>query len=547
MTNPSGEHWWKDAVVYQIYPRSFADSNADSIGDLPGVTSRLGYLAGLGVDAIWLAPFYPSPLVDGGYDITDHRGVDPALGTLGDFDELVSRAHAAGIKVIVDIVPNHTSDKHPWFQEALSSPAGSPARDRYVFHDGRGDGGNQPPSDWRAHFGGSAWQREPDGPQWYLHLFAPEQPDLNWDNPEIRAYYLGTLRFWADRGVDGFRVDAAHTLAKDLRDPLRSQPDLDRHLPTDGTDPLYDRDELHTIYRSWRQVFNEYAPPRMAVAETWYPITDRAFLYARPDELGQVFDFSLHKCAWDAHQLRHTITRSIRQQHQAGGTPTWVLSNHDISRHASRLALPPGADPDDWIMSGGTRPRINAAAGLRRARAATLMMLALPGSPYLYQGEELGLPEVPDLPADLLRDPTWERSGHRRKGRDGARVPLPWTRSGPSLGFGAATAWLPQPAYFSDLSAQAEDDDPDSTLRMYRDAIRLRHVLGLSTQDLVWRHTPPGVTGFDRGHTLRCITNVSGRPITIPAAATVLTSSPISEPGTLPAEHTAWISLDATG
>ncbi len=300
---PVDPDWWRTAVVYQIYPRSFADSNGDGIGDLAGVRDRLGYLADLGIDAIWLTPFYPSPLADGGYDISDYRDVDHRLGTLTDFDELTRDAHSRGIKVIVDIVPNHTSDRHPWFQQALGTGPGSPARDRYIFRDGTGPHGQEPPADWRSHFGGSAWERLPDG-QWYLHLFAREQPDLNWDNQDVRADFIHTLRFWADRGVDGFRVDVAHSLAKDLSHPLRSQPHLDQRLPMDGTDPLYDRDEVHDIYRQWREIFNEYDPPRMAVAETWHPTSTRTYLYARPDELGQVFDFSLLKSHWDRDQFQ---------------------------------------------------------------------------------------------------------------------------------------------------------------------------------------------------------------------------------------------------
>jgi alpha-glucosidase len=415
------QEWWQDAIVYQVYPRSFADSNGDGVGDLTGITSRLGYLAALGVDAIWLSPFYPSPLADGGYDITDHRDVDARLGTLADFDVLLERAHAVGLKVIVDIVPNHTSDQHPWFRAAVASRPGSLERQRYVIRPGRGPDGEAPPTDWQSHFGGPAWERLPDG-EWYCHLFAREQPDLNWDHPEVRDYFLGTLRFWADRGVDGFRVDVAHALAKDLREPLRPQPHLDRCLPLDGTDPLYDRDELHEIYRSWRQVFDEYDPPRMAVAETWHPTNARTYLYARPDELGQVFDFSLLKAGWSAEEFGRVIRQSLADHGQVEGGLTWVLSSHDVARHATRYALPQGTDPEAWLLGGGRDPEIDAELASRRARAATLVMLALPGSAYLYQGEELGLLEVSDLPPDALRDPVYERSDHRLKGRDGCRV-----------------------------------------------------------------------------------------------------------------------------
>ncbi|HYO30186.1 MAG TPA: alpha-amylase family glycosyl hydrolase, partial [Thermomicrobiales bacterium] len=405
----SADQWWRTAVVYQIYPRSFADSDGDGLGDLGGLCDRLPYLVGLGIDAIWLSPFYPSPMADGGYDIRDYRDVDPRLGSLKQFDELTERAHSFGLKLMIDIVPNHTSDEHPWFREALSASPGSPARERYIFRNGSGVDGQDPPSNWRSHFGGSAWERTADG-QWYCHLFAREQPDLNWGNSEVREYFLETLRFWADRGVDGFRIDVAHSLAKDLSEPLRSQPNLDSQLPTDGSDPLYDREEVHVIYRQWRQVFDEYQPPRMAVGETWPLANERTYLYARPTELGQVFDFSLLKSGWDKAQFQDVIERSIMGHAGTGGGLTWVLSSHDVPRHASRLALPLDADIEEWLRSDGTEPVIDLERGRRRARAATLMMLALPGSAYLYQGEELGLPEVADLPSSALHDPVWKRT-----------------------------------------------------------------------------------------------------------------------------------------
>ncbi|MBA3527711.1 MAG: glycoside hydrolase family 13 protein, partial [Propionibacteriaceae bacterium] len=401
-------NWWRQATVYQIYPRSFADSNADGLGDIAGITSRIGYLAGLGVDAIWLSPFYPSALADGGYDVADYRNVDPQLGTLDDFDEMVAAAHESGMKVIVDIVPNHTSDLHAWFQEALASEPGSAARERYIFREGTGPDGANPPSDWLSHFGGSAWTRVPDG-QWYLHLFAREQPDLNWDNREVRDDFLYTLRFWADRGVDGFRVDVAHALAKDLSEPLRSKPDLEGELPLDGSDPLYDRDEVHEIYAEWREVFNAYDPPRTAVAEAWVP-AERRVLYARPTELGQAFNFDLVTADFDAEQYRELITTCLVEAELSGASSTWVLSNHDVVRHPSRYGLPIDFDLQEWLMSDGLLPQVDEAKGLRRARAATLLMLALPGSAYLYQGEELGLHEVAGLPTDSLQDPIWART-----------------------------------------------------------------------------------------------------------------------------------------
>lgn len=543
VSRPGSSHdpdWWRTAVVYQIYPRSFSDANDDGIGDLPGVLDRVEYLAALGIDAIWLSPFYPSPWADGGYDVMDYRDVDPRMGTIADFQRLVNATHEAGMRIIVDIVPNHTSDQHPWFLEALNSPPGSPARERYIFRAGTGAHGEMPPSDWRSHFGGGAWERVPDG-QWYCHLFAKEQPDLDWSHPEVRAYFRDTLRFWADLGVDGFRIDVAHSLAKDLSEPLRSQPNLDQALPDDGSDPLYDREEVHTIYEEWREVFNEYDPPRMAVGETWHPTSERTYLYARPTELGQVFDFSLLKSPWDCDQYRRTIERSLGSHEAAGGGLTWVLSSHDVPRHATRLALPSDVDLDQWILEGGTNPPADLAVGQRRARAATLMMLALPGSAYLYQGEELGLPEVADLPVEALQDPVYERTRGALKGRDGCRVPIPWEKQGNSFGFGANGAWLPQPNYFGDLSVEAQAGVAGSTLEMYRAALRLRRSIGdLRTPDFQWCEAPPGVLSFRRGDAFVCTVNLSAQshPIACDSSEIIMASTRFE--GLLPPDHAVW-------
>lgn len=545
--NPSESEWWRTAVVYEIYPRSFSDANGDGIGDLLGVRNRLPYLADLGVDAIWLTPFYPSPLADGGYDISDYRDVDPRLGSLADFDDLTATAHHLGIKIVIDIVPNHTSEEHPWFREALAAGPHSPARERYIFRDGTGPDGDEPPSDWRSHFGGSAWQRLPDG-QWYCHLFAREQPDLNWDNLEVRQYFLDTLRFWADRGVDGFRVDVAHALAKDLSEPLRSQPNLDADLPYDGTDPLYDRTEVHQIYETWRRVFDQYDPPRMAVAETWTPTSSRNHLYGRPSELGQVFDFALLKSTWNRDQLVSVIKDALAHNREAGGGLTWVLSSHDVPRHASRLALGDEVDLDAWLLSGGRSPHVNEHLGLRRARAATLMMLALPGSAYLYQGEELGLPEVTDIPVHLLHDPIYQRTSGALKGRDGCRVPIPWTRSGPSFGFGAGSGWLSQPDGFASYAVEAQSGVPGSTLEMYRTALALRHGnAALQGQQMTWLDTTPPVLAFSRGANFHCVTNFASRSLVLPRGVTVLAmSGPIEGQHEVPSDTTAWIAADAS-
>ncbi|MFG2130976.1 glycoside hydrolase family 13 protein [Streptomyces sp. NPDC048751] len=538
-------NWWRQAVIYQVYPRSFSDADGDGLGDVRGVTQRLPHLAALGVDALWLSPFYPSELADGGYDVADHRDVDPRLGSLDDFDEMVAEAHRLGLKVIVDLVPNHTSHQHVWFQEALAAGPGSAARDRYVFRDGRGEHGELPPTDWQSVFGGSAWQRVPDG-QWYLHLFAPQQPDLNWAHDDVREDFRTTLRFWADRGVDGFRVDVAHALTKDLDEPLRDlgAPELSREeaLPDfpPGTHPFYDRDDVHEIYRDWRTILDSYSPPRMAVAEAWVRGPRRA-LYARPDELGQAFNFEYLQAGWDARELRQVITGSLEDARLAGASATWVLSNHDVVRHASRLMLPPGTDENAWLLSGGHAPAVDESRGLRRARAAALLMLALPGSSYVYQGEELGLPEVADLPVEVLQDPIWEQTGRVRKGRDGCRVPLPWTTSGPSYGFGAGGAWLPQPPGFASYAVEAQDGTEGSTLELYRTALKLRRKL-IEGESLTWlEDTPPGTLAFTRTDGWRCVTNLSDTPVALPPGEVLLTSAALDTDGRLGPDTTAWL------
>lgn len=539
----SDPDWWRQAVVYEIYPRSFADANADGIGDLKGITSRVGYLTALGIDAVWLSPFYPSALADGGYDVDDHRGVDPRLGTLADFDELITAVHNAGMKLIVDIVPNHTSDRHIWFVEALAAPRGSPARERYIFRDGKGRDGSEPPTDWDSVFGGPAWQRTPDG-AWYLHMFAAQQPDLNWGHREVRDDFLTTLRFWADRGVDGFRVDVAHQLSKDLTEPLPTKAALAEGLFAPGEHPLEDRDEVHTIYAEWRQLFNEYVPPRTAVAEAWVDASRRA-RYASPDSLGQAFNFDLLRADWNLRQFRSIITTNLMEARDTGASSTWVLSNHDVVRHATRYGLParPDGQAQDgkgWLLTNGTVPALDVELGLRRARAATLLVLALPGSAYLYQGEELGLHEVGDLLPPVIQDPTYFRSRGAEKGRDGCRVPLPWNTSGPSFGFGTGAAHLPQPSWFGDCSVQAEDNDPTSTLRLYRQALSLRRRLQ-AAQDLEWVETGNDhVLHFRRPNGWESITNFGPVPVQLPSG-TVISSSPLCDDDCLDLDSTAWI------
>ena len=554
VTSPSESHavlagdadWWRQAAVYQIYPRSFADANGDGIGDLPGITSRIPYLVELGVDAVWLSPFYPSALADGGYDVDDYRDVDPKLGTLADFDEMIAGLHAAGIRLIVDIVPNHSSNRHEWFREALASPRGSAARDRYIFHDGEGPDGTEPPSDWQSMFGGSAWQPVGDG-QFYLHLFAPEQPDLNWANPEVRADFLKTLRFWADRGVDGFRVDVAHALAKDLTYPLRSHAELEEmKIGAEGSHPLWDREELDEIYAEWRAVFDEYDPPRIAVAEAWVEPT-RRHRYAAPTSLGQAFNFDLLRADFDADEFKAIVDHNLASVTITGSSNTWVFSNHDVVRHATRYGLPDDNGNDGqigraWLLTGGAAPTLDPELGLRRARAASLLMLALPGSAYLYQGEELGLPEVADIPDAERQDPTFFRSPGVDVGRDGCRVPLPWTRTGSSFGFGADGAHLPQPSWFDGFSVEAEASDPDSTLNLYRQALALRHELQ-GDERLTWLETgEASVLAFGRPGGWRSVTNFGDVPFTVADefGEVLLASGPV-EGRVLPPATTVWL------
>jgi alpha-glucosidase len=545
MSRPPAVDWWQQAVVYQIYPRSFADSDGDGLGDLGGVISRVPYLASLGIDAVWLGPFYPSAFADGGYDVDDYREVHPRLGTLDDFDKMTALLHANGIRVILDIVPNHTSSRHAWFREALTAPKGSPARDRYIFRDGRGPDGAQPPVDWPSMFGGPAWSRVPDG-QWYLHLFSEQQPDLNWQSREVRDDFLTTLRFWSDRGADGFRVDVAHGLAKDLAEPLdRFDGEAALASVLDGTHPLWDRDEVHGIYAEWRQVFNEYDPPRAGVAEAWVHPSRRS-RYASPDGLGQAFNFDLLEANWEAREFLQVINDNLADAQKHGASIAWVLSNHDVVRHASRYGLPPGdrlsstGNTKPWLLSNGTAPALDRSLGLRRARAATLLMLALPGSAYLYQGEELGLHEVADLSSDDLQDPAFLRSGGTEKGRDGCRVPLPWTTGGPSFGFSTSAAHLPQPAWFGPLSVAAQEHDPASTLALYRQALSWRSRFH-AAESLEWQ---PGsgkhVLHFARPGGWQCVTNFGPVAVPLPPGTVVVASSPLEE-GVLPADTTAWI------
>ena len=536
MTGDPG--WWRQASVYQVYPRSFADANGDGVGDLAGVLSRVDYIASLSVDAVWFSPFYPSALADGGYDIDDYRDVDPTIGTLAEFAELVAAFHARGIKTVVDLVPNHSSNRHAWFREAVSAPPGSPERERYLFRDGRGEHGQLPPNDWQSLFGGPAWTRivDSDGTpgQWYLHLFAPEQPDWNWQNREVRDDFLTTIRFWADHGVDGFRVDVAMALAKDMSEPYADWEQVRAGIFAtgetagafaDGQHPLFDRDELDGIYSEWRRVFDSYDPPLFAVAEAWVPAHRRG-RYASPHSLGQAFNFDLLTAAWDADVFGSVIRTNLEFATANDTTSTWVLSNHDVTRHVTRYAR---ADDD------------GAERALARARAAIALILALPGSTYVYQGEELGLPEVVGIPADQAQDPSATiADGIVVAGRDGCRVPLPWTVGGDFFGFSEGAAHLPQPSWFGDYSVEAESGDEASMLSLYRRAIALRRRL-IAEERAQWLDLGGSVLAFRRPNGWVSVTNFGTSAIELPEGEIVLRTDSGSDGRSLEPDSTAWI------
>jgi len=555
-----GQEWWRTSAVYQVYPRSWADSNGDGVGDLPGITAKLPYLRDLGVDALWISPFYTSPMADAGYDVADYRDIDPLFGTLADADKLIARAHELDLRVIVDLVPNHSSDEHEWFKAALAAGPGSPERERYLFRDGKGENGELPPNDWQAIFGGNAWTRVSDADgnpeQWYLHLFDPKQPDFNWNNPEVRDEFVSILTFWLDRGVDGFRVDVAHSLIK--ADGL---PDHAAHAQMAGTGdashdnggPMWDQEGVHEIYRAWRELLDSYNPrdtegydsaaDRAMCAEAWVSPPERLARYVRPDEFHQAFNFAFLETPWRAADLHESITSSYRSNDSVGAPTTWVLSNHDVVRHATRLALPVGQPRPNGIRAEDPQP--DAALGLRRALAATALELALPGGAYLYQGEELGLPDHTTMPDEARQDPTWERSEHTEAGRDGCRVPMPWVKDAPSFGFGPSEAtWLPQPEVYGDLAVDQQDGVAGSTLEFYRRMLRERHARELGSGSLTWvEGAGDDVLAFvnsrDGHEDLWVVTNF-GEPVALPDDAFVVLSSGEADSLTVERDVTVW-------
>jgi len=546
--------WWRDAVTYQIYIRSFADSNGDGIGDVEGIRSRLPYLKQLGIDAIWITPWYPSPQNDHGYDVSDYMDIEPQYGTLADAEKLIKATHDHGLKFIVDIVPNHTSDQHKWFQAALKAAPGSPERDRYMFRDGKGPNGDLPPNNWEAVFGGCAWERviEADGKpgQWYLHLFAIEQPDLNWENPEVRSHLEDVLKFWLDRGVDGFRIDVAHGMVKYPGLPDIPEVNTTSEMLAPHERPFWDQEGVHEIYRSWRKILDSYPGDRMAVAEAWVSPASRIARYVRADELQNSFNFEMLTTLWNADEIRTKIDNSMEALVEVGAPPSWVFNNHDVVRSVDRLDLGLTNNGESTFTRQGDPAKFNIARGTLRAKSATLMTLALPGGTYLYQGEELGLPEVRDLPEDRLTDPRWKMSGYKDRGRDGCRVPLPW-KTEPTGGFGFSTnelleldqAWLPMSPWMGNFSVESQDGVAGSTLTMYREALALRKLEeGLGDGPMTWIEAGKDVVAFSRPGNFACFINF-GAAIEIPNGAKVLISSGPLQGNLIPTDTAVWLRL----
>ena len=536
--------WWRHAVIYQIYPRSFADGNGDGIGDLPGIIDRLPAVADLGVDAIWLSPFYTSPQKDAGYDVADYCNIDPVFGTLADAEQLISTAHDLGLRVIVDLVPNHSSDQHVWFQAALQAAPGSPERERYMFREGQGEAGELPPNNWESVFGGPAWTRVTDADgspgQWYLHLFDASQPDLNWENPGVWEMFRGVLRFWLDRGVDGFRVDVAHGLVKEDGLPDKK---IVANPPLGDRGPHWDQDGVHEVYRDWRKILNEYGPDRMLCAEAWVLPLSKMAWYVREDEMNQAFNFGYLATQWDAKALRSVIDESMDAFGGVGAPSTWVLSNHDVIRHASRLVLSAPMEDHATGIGPKTVEKPDEVLGLQIARAATTMMMALPGSAYVYQGEELGLPEVIDIPDDLRQDPTFFRTNGERYGRDGCRVPIPWEGNAPAYGFNSTGAsWLPQTKSFASLARSEQEGVPGSTLELYKNLLSVRADLSLGTGSFDWLEGYNSDVLAFRNGPIGIIANLGESDVTLPAGEVLVSSGDLGG-AMLPSNTTAWVKL----
>lgn len=529
--------WWRHAVVYQVYVRSFADGDGDGIGDLAGARRRLTHVRELGADAIWITPWYPSDGADGGYDVADYRAIDPVLGTLADAEALVREARELGLRTILDVVPNHMATSHPWFREAVATGPGGAARDRFFFRPGRGADGAEPPNDWQSAFGGPAWTRvvEPDGRpgEWYLHLFTPAQADLDWRHPAVRDEFEDVLRFWLRRGVAGVRVDSATMIAKDPALPPVPT------APGPGEHPYVDRDEVHEVYRSWRRVVDaETDGDGVLVGEVWLGDGERLAAYLRPDEMHVAFNFDLMAQPWDATALRRSIEGTLAHHARVGAPATWVLSNHDVTRPVTRYGRVETAfDPAGRRHGVPTDPEL----GVRRARAAALLVAALPGSLYVFQGDELGLPEVEELAPHERRDPIVAQTGGQDPGRDGCRVPLPWSGDAPPFGFapdGVAT-WLPQPAAWAGLTVERQAADRASMLTLYRRVLQLRRTHLRGRGDVLrWLDLGPGVLAFARDGGTACAVNLSDQAVALPSGRVLLSSGPTSD--VLPPDTAVW-------
>ena len=540
----SKQEWWRHAVIYQIYPRSFADGNGDGMGDLPGVLSRLESLKELGIDAIWFSPFFTSPQKDAGYDVSNYTDIDPRFGTLADFDALLAKAHAHGIRIIIDLVPNHSSDQHPLFQAALRAGKGSPERDMYVFREGKD--ANTPPNNWQSVFGGPAWTQVEDG-QWYLHLFDSSQPDFNWANPKVEQFFHDVLRFWFDRGVDGFRVDVAHSLVKDpalpdIEEVSSSMTGSDSAPKEEKPHPFWGQEGVHEVIRGFRKVANEYEDRAMC-AEAWILPLSKMAKWVRPDEYHQTFNFAYLETPWDSAKLRNVVDESLREFGNVGAPSTWVLSNHDVIRHVTRMAYDKVPKQGDGI--GPSYPQPDEARGQRVGRAATAFMLGLPGSSYIYQGEELGLPEHTTLDASFREDPTFFRTKGERVGRDGCRVPIPWESDKPAYGFNnTGKSWLPQPENYRRYARSEQRGVAGSTLELYRQLLKVRKEFNMGLGNLKWVEELCDETtlAFDNSG-VRVIANFGGT-VNLPGGELLATTQhDLTVEGVLEHDQVAWIRL----
>jgi alpha-glucosidase len=556
-SNSSAE-WWRTAVIYQIYPRSFADANGDGIGDLPGVTSRLESLAALGIDAIWFSPFFKSPQKDAGYDISDYRQIDPIFGSNEDFDVLLAKAKSLGIRIIVDIVPNHTSDQHAWFQAAINAEPGSPLRDYYHFLPGKGKNGELPPNNWISIFGGPAWTRttNTDGTpgDWYLHLFDSTQPDLNWANPAVADEFDEILRFWLAKGVDGFRVDVAHGMVKRAgypddraRDAKGNEIPIDTFTIAEAEErvPYWGQPGVHDFIRRFRRVLDEFDDRAFCAEASMSPLS-RLAMWVRPDEYHQSFNFDYMATPFEPAALKKIVTNSIVEYGKVGASSTWVLSNHDGVRHATRYGyLGTIPKPGDGIGPDYAQP--DEAMGIRKARAATAFMLGLPGSSYLYQGEELGLPEHTTLEGKYRQDPTYFRTNGERVGRDGCRVPLPWEGgTNGSNGFSSNGAgWLPQPGSYAVLARDKQEGVAGSTLELYKSLIRVRRANQMGSGEFRWaeEYQDKNTLAYINNSVL-VLTNFGPDPVVVPAGEILATTQhDLRIEGELGHDNTVWLKL----